>query len=283
MSYLRKNVCVAVTAVLVSLSSAGVSFAKDNPTEPQSDSFYCQERGLGDYFYCKPPAVEEEVKEEPAAAPAPVDAEPPKDEDIADLERFQVILDDSRKKAVWNPTKDNVRAFMQNQIIMADKADKFSNVFTRLGWQEPELSYNVKNPVNRAGLQTFRYTERQARLTHMKGLSDRYGVYYFYAKNCAACEVFSPILQVFSRMHGVKVVAVSMDGGPNGVFRDWRPNNGIAEALGLQNSVTPAVLLFDAETSETIPVSFGVISVEELEDRIFALTGGENKTYLGDL
>lgn len=192
--------------------------------ELTSDDFYCQERGLGDYFYCKPAVLSEEqsAPQSPALRPPQTVKEQgeDKDKDIADLERFQLILDDSRKKAVWNPTKDNVRAFMQNQIIMANRADRFSNVFTHLGWQEPELSYNVKNPVNRAGLQAFRVTERQARAVHMKGISERYGIYYFYAGHCAACHVFSPILDMFTKLHGIKVIAVSMDGRPHRLFTD---------------------------------------------------------------
>ena len=276
---------IRLSFVIAGLIAHGVApvmaSAADPAPQSQGDAFYCQERGLGPNFYCEAPEPEPEPEVE-TPAPAPIESEAQKDPDIAGLEAFQVILDDSRKKAVWNPTPENVRFFMENQIVMAEKADTFSNVFTRLGWQNPELSYNVENPVNRAALQTYRMTERAARVSHMGTISDRYGIYYFYSQNCAACRVFSPILDGFRRIHDIKVVAVSMDGGPNAVFPDWRPNNGIARGLGLENTITPAVILFDARTSETIPVSFGAISVEELEDRIYALTGGQNNAYIGD-
>ena len=265
-----------MTAALLS-----VGMASNAQANPDNDDFYCEERGLGEYFYCKPPK-KEEVEEEPVVTAPPPEAEPPlKDPVIADLEAFQVQLDDARKIAVWNPTKENVRHFMEMQIVMADRAEEFAGVFRRLGWQEPELSYNVKDPVNRAGLQTFRANVRMAKSRHMKGLSDRYGIYYFYAKNCAACEVFSPILAMFTDIHNLKVIAVSMDGGPNTHFADWRPDNGIATGLGLKTTLTPAVVLYDSYTDETVPVSFGVVSVEELEDRIFELTDGEATGYLG--
>ena len=275
-----KPICLAIGLIVASLLP-GLAHAEDRNPPVQGDEFYCQERGLGPNFYCVAPEPEPEPEAKPPA-PAPLETTSEKDADIAGLEAFQVILDDSRKKAVWNPSPENVRSFMENQIIMAERADKFSNVFTRLGWQNPDLSYNVENPVNRAALQTYRMTERAARVSHMGSISERYGVYYFYSQNCAACRVFSPILDGFRRIHDIKVVAVSMDGGPNAVFADWRPNNGIARGLGLENTVTPAVILFDARTSETIPVSFGAISIEELEDRIYELTGGQNKAYIGE-
>lgn len=275
-----KSICLVMGLTAVA-ALPGLALADDRNPPVQGDEFYCQERGLGPNFYCVAPEPEPEPEAKPSA-PAPVETTPEKDADIAGLEAFQIILDDSRKKAVWNPTPENVRSFMENQIIMAERADKFSNVFTRLGWQNPELSYNVENPVNRAALQTYRMTERASRVSHMGSISERYGIYYFYSQNCAACRVFSPILDGFRRIHDIKVVAVSMDGGPNAVFGDWRPNNGIARGLGLENTVTPAVILFDARTSETIPVSFGAISIEELEDRIYDLTGGQNNAYIGE-
>ena len=272
-----------VWLTLAAIIMAGTAQAAD-PTQV-ADDFYCAKRGLGDYFYCKAPEPEPVPKDTPAPVVPKVRTlpiiEPPKDPVIADLEAFQVKLDDARKRAVWNPTRDNVRDFMQLQIIMADRAEAFSGVFRRLGWQEPGLSYNVKNPVNRAGLQTFRANVRSNKINHMKSLSDRYGIYYFYARNCAACKVFSPILKMFTDMHDLRVVAVSMDGGGNAIFDDWRPDNGIAAGLGLKSSITPAVILYDSFTDETINLSFGVISVEELEDRIFELTNGENAGYLG--
>lgn len=271
-----------VTMAVIGAGICTYSSSRAEPiTDQKGDRLYCQERALGSNFYCTIP--EPEPQPETTTPAKPTEPTEKKDNDIEALEAFQKVLDDSRKKAVWNPTPENVRFFMENQIIMAEKADKFSTVFTHLGWQNPELSYNDENPVNRAALQTYRMTERSARVSHMGDIAERYGIYYFYSQNCAACQVFSPILNNFATLHGMKVMAVSMDGGPNAVFEDWRPNNGIARGLGLENSITPAVLLFDARTNDTIPVSFGAISLEELEDRIYALTDGQNTSYLGDL
>ena len=45
--------------------------------------------------------------------------------------------------------------------------------------------------------------------------------------------------------------------------------------MGLEPKVTPAVVLWDAATSRAIPIGYGVMSADELQDRIFLLTSKE--------
>lgn len=278
----RANRVGSVALLLASVYCLPV-VAQANSEAPMSDGdrLYCAERGLGDYFYCRAPIVEDE---KPAArepiAPPPTPVDPP---EMAELKAFQKRVEEYRTVAIMTPTQDNVRRYMLIQIEAADKAEKFAGVFRRLGWQEPELSYNYKDPVNRAGLQVFRTSVRMSKMKHMKSVSERYGIFYFFAGGCAACTTFSPVLSNFATMHGFKVVAISMDGAPNYQFDDVRPNEGIAEALGMSAGITPATVLFDAATQETIILSFGMIPMDELEDRVFELTNGQADGYLGDV
>lgn len=261
-----------ILSSLLVLSMAPLqAMAEDKP-----DNFYCAKRNLGSNFYCEAPKPE---KKKEAALPAPVKKvapiEPPKHPDIKALEDFQKELDETRKIAVWNPTKNNVRDYMLMQITAGSKAKDFSKTFAQLSWQEPELSHVVNSPVNAAGVTEWKATRRKAVTEHMQSLNERFGVYYFYSSECPACRVFGPVLKQFSEIHNMDVMAISMDGGPNAEFPEWRQNNGISQRLGMDGVLTPAVVLFDTKTKTGVPISYGMVSVQDLENRIFILTGKE--------
>jgi conjugal transfer pilus assembly protein TraF len=42
--------------------------------------------------------------------------------------------------------------------------------------------------------------------------------------------------------------------------------------MGLTGNETPALVLFDTQTKRTIPVGYGILSADEIMDRIFMLT-----------
>src|SRR3546814_13016802 len=65
----------------------------------------------------------------------------------------------------------------------------------------------------------FRSKAEQEMALH--NLSKRYGIFYFYAQSCGACDIFAPILRSLADGSGFNVVAVSMDGGPNRVFPNY--------------------------------------------------------------
>jgi thiol-disulfide isomerase/thioredoxin len=114
-----------------------------------------------------------------------------------------------------------------------------------------------------------RKADRDAVLTR---LGQRYGLFYFYAQSCGACEVFAPILRSVTDSHRMAVMAVSMDGGPSKDFPNYVVDSGQRARMGLAGNETPALVLFDTQTKRTIPVGYGVLSADEIMDRIFMLT-----------
>jgi len=245
---------------------------------PEGESFYCQERGLGDYFYCQAP---ETVEPDPIPR-APTPATPAINQDLEDLETFKKELDEKMKIAVWNPTDENMYDYMEMQVVMLNKSEAFANNFEKTVWQNPELNYQVEHPTNKLALQHYRAETRNSHQRHMKTVKDRYGFYYFYAGGCGACQIFSPLLSGFADVHDLTIMAISMDGAPNDDFEDWFPDNGISKRVGFDQAVTPALLLFDTQTGDTVPISFGVVTIDELEKRIFKLTGGTRRPYINN-
>ena len=66
-----------------------------------------------------------------------------------------------------------------------------------------------------------------------------------------------------------------MTGEPLEGWPEAVPDNGRAARLGLAGAPAPAVVLYDTETGDVLPVGFGVLAEDELAERIFVLTARE--------
>ena len=231
------------------------------PVQPQGDDFYCSERRLGQWFYCSKPKAAER-----SAAPT---AQASATDRMAAITRQ---LDELKAKAILEPSEENVIAYVRFQREQLDRASTFSDTWQRALWQNPELDYTLQRPVNTVGKRAWidnRKADRDAVLTN---LSQRYGLFYFYAQSCGACDIFAPILRSVADSHRMAVMAVSMDGGPSREFPDYVVDSGQRARMGVPGNETPALVLFDTATKRTIPVGFGILSGDEIMDRIFMLT-----------
>jgi len=280
----RQRVAALVSAfALLAAIGADMASAQDGTGEPpemaapsaepsaeasaepiEGDEFYCQERRLGSYFYCERPKAAEK------AALAPSTLTP-----AAASQRLKEIgqrLDDLRALAILQPTTDNVTAYIRYQREQLDRSSTFADVWGRATWQHPDLDYTLQRPVNTLGKRLWSDQRRMERASTMASLSQRYGVFYFYSSSCGACEVFSPILRSLSDQYGMTVLPVSMDGGPNAAFPNYVVNTNQYQQMGLTDGTVPALVLFDTQTKQPIPIGYGVMSADEVMQRIYYLT-----------
>ena len=228
----------------------------------EGDGFYCGERRLGQWFYCvkpKPPEV--------AASPEAPEA--------SATERMAAItrqLDELKARAILEPTDANIIAYVRFQREQLDRASTFSDTWQRALWQNPDIDYTLQRPVNTVAKRAWLDLRKADRDRVLTSLGQRYGLFYFFAQSCAACDIFSPILRSVAESHRIAVVAVSMDGGPNREFPNYKVDSGQRARMGLTGNETPALVLYDTATRRTIPVGYGILSADEIMDRIFTLT-----------
>lgn len=232
---------------------------------------------LGWHFYCDPAAARSGMEPEPEPV---VEPEPPVPATtgpgaVAEIEAMRRALEESRAVAVLQPTPDNVSAYLYLQQESLQRAATFSDVFRRVVWSTPELDYTLTRPAGALAKQLWSDERLAARNNALANLSDRYGLIYLGDASCAACAVFGPLLRAFSLRHGLDVLAVSMTGGALEGWPEAVPDNGRAAQLGLDGAPLPAVVLFDTETGQAIPVAFGVVAEDQLAERIYALTALE--------
>ena len=229
--------------------------------ELQTGDFYCR-RKLGTWFYCDKP------KAKPRSA-----TPPPSQQSAADqMKAITAQLDELKARAVLEPTPENVTAYISFQRQQLDRASTFSDVWQRAIWQNPGLDYTLQRPVSTIGKRAWLDNRSADRSAVMQRIGQRYGVFYFYAQSCAACEIQAPILKSVADSNGLYVQAVSTDGGPNRVFPNYLVDSGQMARMGLTSRATPTLVLFDTVTKRPIPIGTGLMAADEIMERIFTLT-----------
>jgi conjugal transfer pilus assembly protein TraF len=233
-----------------------------DPEEAPEGDLYCRRR-LGTWFYCDKP------KPGPRSAPP---ASAPHQSADAQLKAIGRQLDELKARAILEPTTGNVIAYVRFQREQLDRSSTFADVWQRALWQTPDIDYTLQRPVSTIGKRAWLDNRSAERRAAMARLAQRYGIFYFYAQSCAACEIQSPIIKSVGDSNHLSIVAVSMDGGPNRTFPNYVVDSGQRARMGLQDRATPALVLFDTVTRRPIPIGTGLMAADEIVDRIFVLT-----------
>ena len=260
---------------VVAIVALGMIAAWPIPTAAQSagaqgsdtsDDLYCLKRKLGYWFYCAKPVAPEQ-EQVPDAQPSATAAET--------LDKITGTLRELKARAILEPTNENVTAYVRFQRAQLDRASLFSDVWQRALWQDPALDYTLERPVGALAKKQWQDARGQERDVVMARLSQRYGLFYFFSQTCGACEVMSPIVRSVADRWRITVRAISTDGGPSKQFPNYAVESGQRPKMGLEAGITPALVLWDSVKQRPIPIGYGVLSADELQDRIYLLTSKE--------
>lgn len=205
----RALAAMIVLALTVDSTQAAIAQTGATNAPAENDAFYCEERKLGYWFYCTKPKPAPKT-EAAAAAPVP-DA-------VTRMDAITAELRELKARAILEPTPANVTAYIRFQREQLDRASLFSDVWQRAIWQDPELDYTLQRPVSTLAKRQWQDSRASERNGVMANLSARYGLFYFFAQSCGACEVMSPIVRSVTSNWGITVRAISTDGGPSRHF-----------------------------------------------------------------
>jgi conjugal transfer pilus assembly protein TraF len=252
---------VAMARLLATTAPASAASEDGIEVRQGEDALYCKERKLGTWFYCEKPG------EAPRKAAG---AQPQARERLAAI---GTQLEELKARAILEPSPENVTAYVWFQREQLDRSSMFADVWQRALWQDPGLDYTLQRPVSTLGKRAWIDQRKSDRDRVMGELSQRYGVFYFFSSSCGACDVFSPILKAVSDKFDLAVLAVSMDGGPSPTFPGYMVDSGQYEKLGLGTErQVPALVLFYSDTKLPMPIGYGILSQDEIMDRVFQLT-----------
>jgi conjugal transfer pilus assembly protein TraF len=262
---------MAACLLLLSALSAEVAEAQDTPPRYWSDTW----RGWHFYEEAEPqPPPERSTRPPPPPRPTPVPSRPA---EIVEFERLQKAVEETRHIAIMRPTEANVRRYMELEAQVVARASTFADMAQRIAWATPQLDPTLQGrPVNSKALEVFEQLQMVQRSESISALGRDHVLFFFFRGDCPYCHAFAPTLQAFQARHGIRVVAISVDGGAMPGFADARRDNGIANTLKV--SQVPAVYLVQPFSGVITPIGFGVLSEAQLVERIAIVSAAPSST-----
>lgn len=269
--------------VALSATQSGIAApARDVSDRPRNPSFAGSywgdlERG---WFWYEDPLMEPDPPK--AVPPTTPPKQPRKAPELVELERLQKQLEDARKIAVIRPTEQNVLRYMRLEADVVRRATKFSEVAQRLGWTNAELDMSLEGrPVNPLALQAYNQKTSADAETAIGALARDHAIFFFFRSDCPYCHVYAPVLERFASSYGIMVVPISVDGGAVPPFESPRADNGISRTLNV--SQVPATFLAQPTTGVITPIGFGVLSTDQLVNRLTTIASPETQRDLPSL
>lgn len=241
---------------------------KARPSSKMGSSFklaFFGKRAEGWHWY----EERELTEEEQPLKSKELNASPPQTPTQA-IEAQRKALEQKLHAAIVEPTRENLIAYIIAQKALMDQSQKFSESWQKVVMTTPALDETLVHPVDQNALHVY-YEEKNKELTkRIKGLSQSYGLFFFFKGNCPYCHQFAPVVKHFAAKHGWSVLAVSLDGGTLPDFPRTRRNNGIAERF--QVAHVPALIALHPGSGQTIPLAYGLVAESEIERRVELLT-----------
>ncbi|BDI06100.1 conjugal transfer protein TraF [Sphaerotilus microaerophilus] len=198
---------------------------------------------------------------------------PPRAPELLEFERLQKALEELRQIAIVQPSEANVRRYMALESQVVARASAFADVARRVAWMQPELDPSLQGrPVNALALEVYDQQQAQSRSRAVAALGRDHVLLFFFRSDCPYCHAMAPVLAAFAQQHGLRVEAVTVDGGSLPQYPQPRQDNGIARAL--QVSQVPALYLAQPGAGRITPIGFGVLSQAQLLERLGSLAEG---------
>jgi conjugal transfer pilus assembly protein TraF len=277
-----RHVTAHLLQLTVLLSALSVSLASAEPARPRGDDY-------GDAFVnYLPYVVPSEPKEPSSAAPqaaAPATSvsskvEGPQQASVAFLRKLYPKLEE---RAIDNPTRENVSDYMYAKRVVMDKAQRFSEMVTKVVREDPLLDENNRVPYASTGALSVRNANYQAQQKAVQELAQVGGLVIFVDSTCRFCAMQLPVLGMLKNGYNLEYVVISLDGSKP---RDFKGNvirdNGLFNKLGLK--LTPSIVYVpkpqayagDTDPNRYLVVAQGFYAQDELIKQI-AFAGHNTK------
>ena len=254
-----KILLISIFIISLSNTAFGLDEAKSGYYTDSQKGWWWGERPI-----IKPP---EEKPEEEKPAPHPPDKQDPwippplktfNYEDVWNMhpDQFYELQEAYKKKAVQNPSVANTKDYYELQEIARKKAVAFTNT-SQYVWQKyPELTVVKDYPVNTPGNLSRIGRINEAERAVLRANQDKYALVFFWKPGCVYCEEQQKILKWFEGQTNWIVKPVNVLENPE-----------LAAKVGVET--TPSVILIKKGVKDHFPVSAGVITSDEIEDKTY--------------
>ncbi len=169
---------------------------------------------------------------------------------------FQALLMDFQKKAVMSPSESNVAEYYYVQDIARRKSLAFANVTATVMQRYPELSVAKDYPTATPGRSALTRMEQDEVAKKIRASAADYGLIYFFSPTCQYCIEQEKIVRYFEDRYSWEVKRI-----------DLTQNTGLAPLFNV--TTVPTIILVYRHSGDPITVSAGVVSLEDMEERIY--------------
>lgn len=273
---LRVHIPTLITLGMAVLTASAI--AQDfSPEQVKPAGFY--ERKEEGWFWYREEIPEEETEPEELPPPVAAITESSEEEPLEEVQAtpvgpavfsaawFRENLPKYRDAAWDDPSIENVRTFMYLQRYAMDRSEQFADTSELAVIGDPFLDEEARRPSATFASQSLdRWAGRHKDELSQK-LAEKVGLFFFFSSESDTSRVQAPIVKMLESRDGFTVLPISVDGQPlpDGLFPDFRINEGQAEAMGVE--ILPAIYMVSKDR-EVEPISQGVLSLADLKHRI---------------
>jgi conjugal transfer pilus assembly protein TraF len=190
------------------------------------------------------------------------------------------MVEQSRAKAILNPTVQNITHARQMQRLIVAQANLFSEHWMLNLLLHPELDEHLVNPNNSGGRGVYNEQNNLIKEQLISTISQGSGLYYFYKGGEPFSERMAEVVRDFAVRYQMQLVPIAM----SAQFPPLLPNSQIDSGQANQMRVKhiPAVFVRNPYSKEMMPVAYGLMSQSDLKDNLFLATqafkaGGYNE------
>lgn len=217
------------------------------PVSAQEAAPACSRCG---WFWYADPVEDGKEENAPAENPSP---RGPWEMDPAE---FRELLDEARAEAVRTLSEEDVARYFELQKIASDRAAAFAAVAKVVSMRRPELSGGNSYPITHGGRRAMLIARSKEKRNTILGAREDFAIVYFRSDRCGFCAAQDPVVKRLADRYGLLVRAVDSDAEP-------------AAAARFGVDTVPAILLVSRETGESLYLSTGVVSLDDLETSLF--------------
>jgi len=228
----------------------------------QGARFYDDTRH-GWFWYEDPPSVQDESESKPdSASPLPRNIPSLDHYSIDQLwnmypDDFQELLNVLQKKAVQNPTEQNIMEYLTMQDIARRKALAYTSATMYVTQKRGDLfSVNQVYPTAAPGISARVQMQNSEISKTINDAGYNHALIFFVSPGCGFCEKQVGILAYFKDKYGWPIKTIDITRNTNAASR-------------FNVTVTPTLLLAKKGQDNYMTVSTGVITMSELERKLY--------------
>lgn len=172
------------------------------------------------------------------------------------VEEFKELLEKTKNIAVANPTIENMFKYIDLQDVARRKALAFANVYQLVMQKHPEFTTASTNPTAVPGIDALHALKSEEVESEIYAAKNDFALVYFHKPDCQFCRAQNGILRYFTDKYGWSIKTVNL-------YDD------LESAYRFNVMTVPYVLTVYKATGEYMPVTVGVASLNELEQKLY--------------